>query len=224
MFNIQIPFWIRSIWYKRRYHLAKLGCNVAINDCLFEGLNALANNVIINHCYVGLCTYINNDSCFNNTKIGRYCSIADHVSICLGNHPIKYVSTHPAFYYDTSPQIGYTIHKGVPLYDKILRYPKNEKEYQVVIGNDVWIGSHALILGGVAIGDGAVVAAGSVVTKDVEPYSIVGGVPAKIIKYRFGKEDIEKLLLLKWWNRPFEDIKDYYMKFVSVENFNKTAH
>ena len=88
---------------------------------------------------------------------------------------------------------------------------------KVIIGNDVWIGSHALILGGVKIGDGAVIGAGAVVTKDVPPYAVVGGVPARIIKYRFSQEIIDKLLEIKWWNLP-ENILKENIKLFQTDN------
>ena len=91
------------------------------------------------------------------------------------------VTTHPSFYYNTENQIGWTLYKGTPLYKEIYRFPKGENLYQVVIGNDVWIGSHVLIMGGVKIGDGAIIAAGAVVTKDVPDNAVVVGVPARII-------------------------------------------
>ncbi len=91
--------------------------------------------------------------------------------------------------------------------------------YNAIIGNDVWIGSNVLIIGGIKIGDGAIVAAGAVVTKDVPPYAIVGGIPARIIRFRFDKEQINKLLELKWWNKDDDWlIKNNYL-FCNVEMF-----
>ena len=91
----------------------------------------------------------------------------------------------------------------------------------VEIGNDVWIGSHVLILDGVTIGDGAVVAAGAVVTKDVEPYAIYGGVPAKLIKYRFPPKTIEMLLKMKWWDKEEKWIREHTEDFEDVERFTR---
>lgn len=90
-----------------------------------------------------------------------------------------------------------------------------------IIGNDVWIGANAIILQGVTIGDGAIIAAGAVVTKDVPPYAIVGGVPAKVIKYRFSDEVILKLLQIKWWDKPEEWIIQKLEKFTDVSGFVK---
>jgi acetyltransferase-like isoleucine patch superfamily enzyme len=121
-------------------------------------------------------------------SIGKYTSIAEDVTILLGgNHRTDWVTTYPfPALTDKWPEAAGI--KGHP-----------QSKGDVVIGNDVWVGFGATILSGVRIGDGAVIAAKSVVTKDVEPYSIVGGTPAKLIKYRFPQEIIDKLIKLKWW-------------------------
>lgn len=122
--------------------------------------------------------------------IGAFCSIADCVEIFLGgNHRYNCISTFPFF------------EKGFG--GKSNTYSNGD----VTIGNDVWIGSGAKIMSGVTIHDGAIVAAGSVVTKDVPAYAIVGGNPAKIIKYRFSEEKIKTLLKMQWWNWPDDVIK-----------------
>lgn len=124
--------------------------------------------------------------------IGKYCSIARGVNIILGGeHNTKWATTYPFnTIFESKKHIkGHPVSKG-----------------PIIIGNDVWIGTEALILSGVKIGDGAVIAARSLVTKNVPPYSIVAGNPAKIIKYRFNEETIEKLLQLKWWNWPNEKV------------------
>ena len=141
------------------------------------------------------------------------------MEVCLGAHPLDYVSIFPSFYYDTTSQIGYTFHKGMPLYDKTYRYPAGENKYQIIIENDVWIGSHVLLLGGIRIGNGAVVAAGSVVVKDVPPYSIVGGNPAKIIKMRFSEEIVKSLETIKWWDFHSSNIKESYKDYLDVYGF-----
>lgn len=137
-------------------------------------------------------------------EIGKFCSIASNVGVGLGGHNMKVISTSPIFF-SKKNATGYSWAS------------KNSfDEYRkVVIGNDVWIGVNALIIGGVTIGDGAVVAAGAIVTKDVPPYAVVGGVPAKLIKYKFPNETIDKLLEIKWWDLPENIIK------INVELFNK---
>jgi acetyltransferase-like isoleucine patch superfamily enzyme len=137
--------------------------------------------------------------------IGKYCSIARQVTIGVSNHNYKWITTHPIL---TSPEYGY-INMGV---DEFQKNPP-------VIGNDVWVGMNSVIMRGVVIGDGAVIAANSVVTKDVPPYAIVGGNPAKIIKYRFSDKIIEKLMRIKWWNWPKEKIKQNINLFYNVDEF-----
>lgn len=128
----------------------------------------------------------------NDIKIGKYCSIAEAVIFDGGfNHNVNSVSTYPfnrlAGLFEL---IGHPVCKG-----------------DIIVGNDVWIGEGAMIMAGVTIGDGAVIGARSVVTKDIEPYSISVGAPAKHKRYRFTKEQIEKLLTIKWWDWESEKIK-----------------
>lgn len=126
--------------------------------------------------------------------IGKFCSIATGVKIGIAEHPTNLLSTNSVFYLEHSLNENF----------------RNEIEYtpytHTKIGNDVWIGEKALIMSGLTIGDGAIIAAHAVVTKDVPPYAIVGGVPAKVIKYRFPKDVIEKLLEIQWWNMSDEGI------------------
>ena len=193
-----------------------VGCTISSTD--FEGNNVIMNNVKLNHCFLGLCSYVNNSSELSYTKIGRYCSIADHVKVCLGNHPTRdFVTTFPAFYYDTTKELGYTFHQGgTSLYKNIFPLSDEKGNFQVVIGNDVWIASNVLILGGVKIGDGAIVGAGSVVVKDIEPYSIVAGNPARLIRKRFTQDQIDSLEEMSWWKFPIEKIKSNYLKFLHI--------
>jgi acetyltransferase-like isoleucine patch superfamily enzyme len=141
---------------------------------------------------VGAHTYISNNTDVENAEIGKFCSIADHCRIGMSGHSLQFLSTSPIF-----TQKANAVKENWT--DKDLFQNKTIEE-RVFIGNDVWVGSHVLINGGVHIGDGACIAAGAVVVKDVPPYAIVGGVPAKVIRYRFSQEVIVELLRLKWWN------------------------
>lgn len=132
--------------------------------------------------------------------IGRFVSIGRNVEIGLAKHPIDYLSSHPFC-------VANTLFERSEGYDKIQRLPWSFHA-PTIIGNDVWIGAKACVISGVTIGNGAIIAAGSVVTKNVPPYAIVGGVPSKIIRYRFSEQQITSLEQLKWWELPLEKIKN----------------
>lgn len=134
---------------------------------------------------------------YANLKIGKFCSIASNVKIYLGgNHHVNWCSTYPFGHTDYTEFHGHKNHN----------HPTTKGD--VIIGNDVWIADNVTIMSGVIIGDGAVIANNSHVVRDVWPYSIVGGNPAKLIRFRFEQEQISKLLKLKWWNLPTEQIND----------------
>ena len=137
----------------------------------------------------------------HNCEIGRYCSIAAGVWIGPNEHPLSWLSTSPAFYNRKSFHHG---SRKVEGRFQAYTIPFVESK-RTMIGNDVWIGSHAFVKGGVTIGDGAVVAAHAVVTKDVPPGAIVGGSPARIIRYRFDEATIRELQELKWWDYDIAD-------------------
>lgn len=146
---------------------------------------------------VGAYTYISANTDVENAEIGKFCSISDHCRIGMGEHNTNQISTSPIFteaYNATKFQWTDRDINAAPM-------------KKAIIGNDVLVGSHALVLGGVVIGNGAVVAAGAVVTKDVPPYAVVGGVPARVIKYRFSQDIIEKLQEMQWWDWTEEKLK-----------------
>lgn len=211
----QIKFLI-CMWKhrKRSIHIDNT-CRLAL-DVELEGKNVLNKNV--SFCgKLGYGTYIGENSRIN-AVIGRYCSIAADVITVGGTHPTSnFVSTHPAFF-STRKQAGFTYVDEDIFCEDIFA---DEKGHLAKIGNDVWIGSNVLLLPGVHIGDGAIIAAGAVVTKDVEPYSIVGGVPAKLIRKRFTDEQINKLLEIKWWCMPEEWIISHVCDMKDIECFLK---
>lgn len=136
------------------------------------------------------------DSKIANAVIGRFTVIAREVYVGVGAHPTNFLSAHSIFYKNNP----WGFH---PEWVKEINYNESPISY---IGNDVWIGTRAIIMDGVNIGDGAIVAAGAVVTKDVPPFAVVGGVPAKIIRYRYKPEMISRLLEIQWWNLSDEEI------------------
>lgn len=141
--------------------------------------------------------------------VGNFCSIAENVTIYLGgNHRTDWVTTYP---------FG---HINQNVFNNFNGYGHPSTKGDIIIGNDVWIGKNVTIMSGTTIGDGAVIANNSHVVKNVEPYSIVGGNPAKIIKYRFNKDQIEKLLKIEWWYWDDEKINKY-VPLLCNENIDK---
>lgn len=182
----------------------------------FGGYNAIERGTTF-YGIIGRDSYIGCDSKIY-AEIGKFTSVGDRVMCIFANHPINgFVSTSPVFY-STKKQNGRTFAR-VQLFDEVLL--QKGKKVPVIIGNDVWIGSDVLIVGKVKIHDGAVVAAGSVVVDDVKPYSVVAGVPAKVVKKRFDDDTINKLLSLKWWDKGDEWIKKNAKLFVNVDSFLK---
>lgn len=151
----------------------------------------LSPPVFIDHCTLGDYSYLEPYCRLSATDIGKFCSIAPYCVIGPPSHPLDRVSCHPAFYVH-NPRLRYTF---------VDTSDDPSAGVRTTIGNDVWLGASVLVRRGVTIGDGAVVGGGSVVVKDVPPYAIVAGVPAKTIRYRFDQPTIDRLLALRWWDR-----------------------
>lgn len=158
-------------------------------------------------------------------SIGRFCSINETAKI-WNNHPVGYITTHPIL----DNPLAYAWEKAKAREELCERYGHNENNHPfvdsklrdnrpVIIGNDVWIGANVSILPGVKIGDGAILAAGAVITKDVPAYAVAGGVPAKVIKYRFRSEDIKILQQIRWWDWSIEEIESRLELFYSPSDF-----
>lgn len=186
-------------------------------DTYFEGHNAVYNYTNVCGSFIGKGSYIANNSVIKSTKIGRFCAIGDNVRTSLGVHPTEFVSIHPAFF-SLQRQAGFTF-ADEQLFEEHKYIDRNK--YVVEIGNDVWIGNNVLIMDGITIASGAIIAAGAVVTKNVGPYTIVAGVPAKEIKKRFSEDKIKFLLNMKWWDKDFDWISRNAHKFKSISYFVK---
>ena len=195
----------------QKYHPdCKFYSGVDVTNTNFEGFNVLFNDVVISSSSLGAHTYVQKKSTIFNAQIGRFCSIATQVSIAPGIHKTDGVSCHTSFYQKSTPLLKvYSNEDSFPTFSK------------VVVGNDVWIGERAIIMDGVNIGHGAIVAAGAVVTKDVPPYAIVGGVPAQIIKFRFSDKVIEDLLKSEWWNFSDKWFQKHFKKMQNISAFLK---
>lgn len=158
---------------------------------------------------IGRHTYIGANTDVENAMIGNFCSIADHCRIGMASHTLDKLSTSPIFTQKINGcRVCWCVAEDcTPL--------KNERAF---IGNDVWIGSHVLVNGGVHIGNGAVIGAGAVVVKDIPPYAIAVGVPARVVRFRFEEPIITKLNDINWWDRSDEELKRDIRYFQSSEN------
>jgi len=213
-----ITLWLRWLLKKSFYLIKSPGKNlkieylVEINNCTFGHYNTLYKYCRLRHIQLGDFSYVARNTLIQYATIGKFCSIGPNVSIGLGVHPSStFVSSHPLFY-STNKQAG-----GLNIVEKDLF---NEYEH-THIGNDVWIGANAIIKSGLKIGDGAIIASGAVVTKDVAPYSIVGGVPAKHLKFRFSDQQISFLNSLKWWDKDLEWLKTNKALFLDIEEMTR---
>ena len=211
--------WVLKSWrfaFQHRGRSVWLGYMSTASNSTLGRHCKLGDHVRLNRVTMGDCSYVVDHSVIENAEIGKFCSIGQKVSIGLGRHPVKdFASMHPLFYSDLGWVQPVLVDKSG--FDEMPR---------TTIGNDVWIGAGALILSGVRIGDGAVIAAGAVVNKDVEPFDIVGGVPARLIRKRFTDSEIAAIQQDPWWNKGLTWIFANYRKFESLKTLlgSSSAH
>lgn len=196
-----------------------IGQNVLYNQkTVFEDHIRINTNTHIYDTHIGRGTYIGENGVINSAYIGRFCSIGSDVRIVTGNHPVHtWVSMHPAFF-SVKKQAGFTFVKDEKWKGK--KYI-DDTGFECMIGNDVWICDRVTILPGLKITDGCVLAAGSVITKDTEPYGIYAGVPAKKIDQRFESDTIVRILKSQWWYWSMEQLRQNADMFETVGEFVK---
>jgi chloramphenicol O-acetyltransferase type B len=206
-----------SISSKLRANLT-FGNNVSIGKNTLVSDTTIGENVTVQHdcclinVLIGDFSYVSSGTQLDLTQIGKFCSLGPQILSGCGGHPINLVSTNPVFF-STFTQSGVTFATKDCFEDR----------KDIIIGHDVWIGARAFIKDGIKVGNGAVVAAGAVVVKDVPDYAIVGGTPAKIIRYRFPPEVIQRLLAIQWWNWPVEKLQDASSYFNDINSFVEWA-
>jgi acetyltransferase-like isoleucine patch superfamily enzyme len=197
----KIIFHFLAKYKYRKSLIIQRGVCINTKESSFEGMNKIYSNT--KFCgHMGIGSYIGPDSDIEGS-IGRFSSIASDVKVIQGIHPYKlpFATTSPAFF-SLRNQNGSTFAKEQFFHE--FRWANDIEKISVIIGSDCWLGPSVLLISGVKIGDGVVVLAGAVVTHDVPPYAIVGGIPAAILGFRYDRKTIDFLLRVKWWSNDIE--------------------
>lgn len=186
---------------------SKVSVLALLSDSEVDKTCAICSGARVYRTKIGKYSYVGRSTFMTNVTVGNFCSIAGNCNIGGTGHPLNWVSTSSVF------------HK----WDNILRKNFSRHEYEIfqetTIGNDVWIATNAMLKAGITIGTGAVIGMGAVVTKDVGPYEVWGGNPARCLKKRFDEETIEALLASKWWELPDETIEKIAPYMTDVQEF-----
>ncbi|MDO5144140.1 MAG: CatB-related O-acetyltransferase [bacterium] len=178
----------------------------AVRDCTIDATAAIWDNCILSGSKIGRYTYISDHARILHAEVGAFCSIGTLCQIGGASHPMHFASTSPVFY------------QGHNAFGKNFAQTSYSEYQQTVIGNDVWIGASCLIKSGVRIADGAVIGMGSVVTKDVGPYEVWAGNPARLLKKRFDEDTIQRLIELAWWTWPEDKLRENGWKFENPQH------
>ena len=197
----------------------KIGDNAMVIDSEIDSNCSINRRNYILRSKIGRFSYTGINTIIRSTELGKFCSISWNISIGGGNHKMNKLTT-------STKERFYSLDGTASL--DVLRLEAKKRISELsscVIGNDVWIGAGAIINGGVRIGDGALIGAAAVVTKDVEPYTIVAGIPARPIKKRFSEQVVEELIDIKWWDWPIEIIRNnldlIYSETVDIQLIEK---
>lgn len=188
-----------------------IGYLAMVSDSTFGQFNRVCAGAFLSKVSMGDMSYVGERSRLIRVNIGKYTAIGPEVLAGLGRHPSReFVSTHPAFY---SP----VRRTGRSFVDEAMF----SEFTPITIGNDVWIGARTILLDGVTIGTGAIVGAGAVVTRDIPPYAVAVGVPAKVVRMRFDEEQVVKLLASAWWDSDIDELERRAESFRDFEAFCK---
>lgn len=184
--------------------------------CVFEGMNSIGDNTSF-YGSMGLGSYVGR-GCYISADIGRFSSLGNRITQIVESHPYKepFVTTSPMFF-SQKKQTGHTF-ASRNMFEEYRFYDK-KRMIAFSIGNDCWIGNDVCFIGGVKVSDGAVILSRAIVTKDIPPYAIVGGIPARIIGYRYDEETIKTLLNLKWWHKDISWLRKNWELLTDLSSF-----
>jgi len=201
----------RSARARRWYPHVYFGHNVSVcKNCRFDANVRIYSDVRLSSVSIGYYSYVGGGTYAQHASIGKFCSVGPGARIGIGIHPTDHISTYPGFYSTNASG-------SVPFIENTI---VNEHA-EIDIGHDVWIGANALIMDGVQISDGAIIGAGAVVTKDVAPYAIVAGVPARELRKRFDEDMVAFLLEFAWWDKNEDFLRTQAGRFQSPAAFRK---